>query len=407
MWIYDKDTKKSNFAIVPLAIKAWNEPLPERDDDDDENRPKPKATPQYYVGFRSEGLDAALRPTFDTAREALAIRHGGLPMRGRGLLSVPGGGNYTWKADRDSAGAAIALLIDATLAGNAPGADVIVLGSINPDGTLKASWRLWDRLRWLAKDDSLRGGRLILPRETAPILKALLVLDKPDFFLRYEVLLAGSLTELAERAVATPAGDHAMAAEEYAQVRTAQKDELIGPYLANRFVRERLGNILKAFPDHASARMALLQGGGERPSTFTTPILAAELRNALQPMDWIPRNHSYADYDNFDKDFSTEHLSNTWKSCRERLDPLEDLTARNDQQLWEATFELTQAIRTLSNTLRRLRQQADEYYDLRMARRKAGAGLAKQYAELYQQLLKLSGETVDPPKDGKLMNKDS
>jgi len=404
MWVYDKDSRTSGFKIEPLAIKAWNEPMPQRGEedrkDDGEERPQPQAMPEYYVGFRSEKLDAALRPTFDSAREAVTIRQGGLPMRGRGHLSVPGGGSYHWGLNRDSAGAAIALLMDATITGSAPGGAVIVLGSIGPGGTFEPSWRLWDRLRRMAEDDSLPGGRLILPRQAAPLLKALLVLNKPDFFLRYEVLLAGSLTELAGRAVAEPVGKQQTAAEEFAQVRTASKDQLIGPYLANRFVRERFNNILKSFPDHASARTALLQGSGERPTTYTTPILAAELRHAISPMDWLPRTLNNEDYHNFDKDFSLERLARMWKSCRERLDQIENLTARSDQELWEDGFELVQSIRTLSNTLRRISNGGGEYKYKQSARKKAGAELAKQYAAFHQQLLKLSGEIKIPPDKG-------
>ncbi len=50
MWVYDTESRTSGFKIEPLAIKAWNEPMPERDEqvegnegDEENERPEPQA----------------------------------------------------------------------------------------------------------------------------------------------------------------------------------------------------------------------------------------------------------------------------------------------------------------------------------------------------------------------------
>lgn len=390
---YDKETKKNSFGIFSLQLDAGSGQSKESSNGNREKKPAAPLLPEYYIDFQSDSENTSLRGTFDAIRQNLIERHGGLPLRGRGKLSLADGGSYRWQANRDAAIAAVALMMDASLSGEAIANDVIVLGTIDSGGAMRPSWRTWERLRKMADDPELPGGRLILPRDAAPMLEALLVHGKPGFFIRYEVLLAGSLSELAERAAAEPAGGQATAAAEFAKLRKASKNEVIGPFLSNRFVRERLTATLSAFPDHASARLALLQGSGERPTRYATPILAAELRACIEPMSWIPRSRAYSAY-------SVDNITKTRKQCRELLDPIEDLVARKDQELWDSTYDLIQALRTFSNTVKRAHQDISQKSSQKSSQNNtaqaAAAKLSKRYSSLIERLNRLSGEDEEP-----------
>ena len=45
--------------------------------------------------------------------------------------------------------------------------------------------------------------------------------------------------------------------------------------------------VMQDFPFHVSAKMLLIQASGNRPLLVARPVLAAEIRRALEPMAWL------------------------------------------------------------------------------------------------------------------------
>jgi hypothetical protein len=108
-------------------------------------------------------------------------------------------------------------------------------------------------------------------------------------------------------------------------------------------------------------------------------------------MDWLTR------IDGDSSSYTPSRLTNTHKACRDRIDPLENRVARNDQDLWNQSFDLVESLRTVARTVRRLR--ADELYNDH-AERKAIGGVVQSHARLLQQLGGLTGEPP-PPSPGR------
>ena len=379
---YDPKLQKSIFGAFPLALKASSAAAGESKEDG----ASAAASGYTLVTDDSDGEGPA-RDAMKIIRQQLTRRHGGLPPGGRARLTVGSLGGYDWTRNRDAGVAAIGLLLDASLSGQAPADRLLVLATLAPDGTLELPWRAWEALRALAEDPDIPNGRFILPRQALPLLDGLLVMERPDFFLRFEVVLAGDFGELVERAAAAPEGGQAAAAAAFAEVREASGNQQLGPYLANRFVRERLGELVKGFPDHGSARLLLKQGAGERPVTYETTILARELRHALKPMAWVARAQG--------EDLTGEALGEAFSATRALVDVLERRVARNDQELFAAGFEVAQRVRTLSNALARARKGRTSSSGDAVAERafqKEHQRLAKDHAALMERIDLLTGE---------------
>ncbi|MFZ9938632.1 MAG: hypothetical protein ACO3JG_16470, partial [Luteolibacter sp.] len=175
--------------------------------------------------------------------------------------------------------AAAALLASAAVTGNEP--DALVLGEVDANGRLSLLPGFWKSLVSLLPD---AGRKLILPAEAATWLPSLLALEKPQFFLDHEVLLARDFDHLLTLAAKRPPAEIATATTSFADLRQRASGPDLRDYLANRFVRQRLEELASQASWHASASMLALQSAGLRPFVIHRAVLAAELRMAIAPM---------------------------------------------------------------------------------------------------------------------------
>ncbi|MFD0893030.1 hypothetical protein KBB96_16545 [Luteolibacter ambystomatis] len=280
----------------------------------------------------------SLDGTSDTLTRALRTLGDKFPGSGRVYLDCSG--DYLVDANHKSISAAAALLMDSSVSAREPQATV--MGIIREDGSFKLPSRAWDRLRSLSDGP---GGRLILPREAEPLLASVLVMEDPAFYLKYEVLLAGSLKELVERADKGAQGTVAEVGAKFAEIQVKQGTMSVGQYAANRFVRQRLVDIAQAFPDHASARMLELQGSGKRPTWLPRPVLAAEVRRALEPVGPLAKNS-----DTYNLEVDT--IEKVIEACRPKVEALERYTDMRDRDLTTRGKDLITALRNLAKARR-------------------------------------------------------
>jgi hypothetical protein len=248
-----------------------------------------------------------------------------------------------------SISAASAVLASAALTGREP--DAIILGLVDGDGNYKMPTGLWDQLQSLGKGS---GRRLILPAEAATILPSILALEKPGFFMEYEVMLASDFTQLLDLAAKTPEGPLASATAKFREIRERAGTQDMRLYIANTFVKQRLMAVLQEAPAHISSKMLLTQAAGSRPTLVARTVLASELRRALEPMKWLVRNND--ENGDFENDWldSAEiaKLGQTYETCRSQVDALERYADKADRQLIERAEELTNAIRNLDRATR-------------------------------------------------------
>ena len=302
---------------------------------------------------------------------------------------------------RQSLSAAAAVLASSALTGHEP--EAIIIGQIDETGAFKLPTAFWDQLLALGKGS---GQRLVLPADAAATLPSFLALEKPGFFLSYEVLLAANFQQLLDLSAKAPQGALATATAKFHAIQDKVGSQDVRQYIGNRFVRQRLGEILQDAPYHYSAKMLLIQASGNRPTLVTRPVLAAELRRALEPMDWIvkkaglisapwtarpengiPSNNSGT------FEFSAAEITQfvpTLDLCRTRIDSLERYAEKNDRELVDRAHKAATAIRNLDKASR----TRGYSYVVSDAIRSASSDLRSLHKDLSETLAREAG---DPP----------
>lgn len=237
-----------------------------------------------------------------------------------------------------------ALLLHSALAGKPLRDDLLLLAEVEADASLKRPGASWDYIAALRKGP---GGRLLVSPDLEEQFKALIVLEDPDFFLKYEVLVVSSLETALN--FGSPGSDPPgllSASTTFADLRAAANGRDVGQLAALDSVRSRLSSIRATAPYHLSAKMLLLQGAGaKRPTHLDRPLLALEIDRALAPTAWI---HA-ADIRSLDAD----RIFDSWETCRKRLDRVEKFTDPNDRVLFKQARNLADELRTLAREIKK------------------------------------------------------
>jgi hypothetical protein len=371
LWTYDKDSEKLILKPMVISMKAWIE------SEEKDQRP---------FGLRLENTEGGefLHQTGNGVIAALKTIDDDFSMGGVVSLTIGKGEDYLVSKNRQTLSAATAVLVDSAVSDREPKATV--MGIVQPDGSLKMPTRAWDKLRSLSSGP---GGRLVLPREAEALLPSVLAIEDPAFFMKYEVVLADNLKELVEYSAKDGSGELAEASVRFAEIRDKMGSNAVTQYVANRYVRQRLGEIAQACPDHLSARMLFIQGGGERPSRLPKQILASEIRRALEPMTELPSDWN----DNLDANL----IDATHEKCRALLDPLERYVDIRDRDFYSHAKDLLTTVRTLGRVKRTARDSFENGNTNRKATEEAFGIVKASYAKLRAELAEATND--DEPKE--------
>lgn len=284
---------------------------------------------------------------------------------------------------RQSVSAAAGVLAGAAVSGIEPAA--IILGQIDESGAYKLSSGFWSQVEALEKG---KGGRLILPAEAASLMPSLLAMENPNFFMKYEVLLASDFKQLLAMAAKNPDNSLAPAIQKFGEIRDKSANQEIRQYIGNPFVRQRLGEVSQEAPGHLSAKLLLLQALGKRPTLIARKVLANKLRQAVDPMAWISVNP----YDEL-SDSALSKLGATYDSCRAAIDGIERYVDKNDRSLIDQTRDVIATVRALE---RAARSRAESWI-VREAIRVAREEVVHQAKKLNETLSREAGDAPNAP----------
>ncbi|NNM30806.1 MAG: hypothetical protein HKO57_14905, partial [Akkermansiaceae bacterium] len=236
----------------------------------------------------------------------------------------------------------MALLLHSAMTGKKLRPDLHFLGEVDVQGALVAPKRGWDLLRGLRRGP---GGTLLVPAAFQPELEALLVLEEPEFFVKYEVLVVSSLAAALTLGSVddSPAGQ-AEASALFETVRTAASKTPVGQLAVNKIFRARLDAIRTKAPHHLSANMLLLQGSSSRPTKLKSGILARDIRNTLDSIAWIERAEI--------RSLDPGKLEASWTTARRQLDTLRKFTERADAPLLDQAEAVVNTLRNMARSKR-------------------------------------------------------
>lgn len=369
------DEDKWVLAQAPLEMMATNV----SPGGEGENRPGPRPF-SIVIGSNHEG--GSLGQMGMLIRSLLVKQRPSLPAGVQITITSKELESALGSKKRQSISAAAAVLASSALSGREP--DAVILGQVDESGAFKLPSGFWDQLQALGKGT---GQRLVLPAEAAAILPSMLALEKPGFFMEYEVLLAADFKQLVELAAKTPEGPLANATKEFRLIRERAGNQDVRQYIANSFVKQRLTSIYQESPGHFSAKLLLIQAAGNRPTLVVRSVLASEIRRALEPMVWLVKPQ-----DNGGDTPETAKIGQTYEICRTRVDGLERYADKGDKGLIDHARELVIAIRNLDRATR----TRGENYVVQQAVRNAHTELTRQTKEFNEELAGAVGDAPSP-----------
>ena len=329
----------------------------------------------YLFDKMSRSIQALLETTYPDVPAGLEISIGGAALS-QSIRSKK----------RVSISAPAAVLASAAITGREP--DAVVLGQIDGNGDYKMPTRFWDQLLSLGEGG---GRRLVVPADAASDLSSMLALEKPGFFMGYEVVLATNFKEVIELSAATSEGPVAVARADFKAIRERCGDQDVRQYIGNSFVRGRLAELLQKAPYHYSARMLMTQALGNRPTSVTRQILAAELRRALEPMTWIATDESGVVGFSALNSEKLARIDQSYDSCKALVDGLERYAEKKDLDLVERANAAVLTLRSIKKAARGRGEYYDAIYETGKAQR--------EVASIYQEVVRLlAAEAGDLPR---------
>lgn len=238
--------------------------------------------------------------------------------------------------------AALAVLTASALKGSKTRATV--LGRFDERGSFRQTPLMWDQVRALGKANHQR---LILPAESEALALSWLALEKPEFFVHYEVMLAADLAEACRFAAEEePEPTTADALQRFKNFCTASIGKNLRNFIVNPNVKRSLNDIARQLPQHLSAKALLLQADSNRPTSLHRLVLASELRRIAEPIEWIVKLE-----DPLKIPLDRPKISDVHDECRRDLDALEKYVSKNDRPLLLSATKTMDAVRGLDRAI--------------------------------------------------------
>jgi hypothetical protein len=334
-----------------------------------------------------EGVSQRLAKPFRALEAAMEARHGSFP---EGLKITLGfGGKVPYSLSRNGAAltGTTALLLEGALTGKVPAA--YTLAQVGEGGKLELPPKFWHSLRALSAMPG--GGRLILPEQAADFLPALLTMDDAAFFMKREVLLASTVDELCDLAAAVQEGPAGEAMKRFSEIRKVGEGKALGTFVSHPATQQRLKEITDAFPQHMSARMLALQGSGNRARFLPRPVLAREIRTALEPTAVLATLEVKYSDDNVDHGLDKAH-----EASRTVLDSLSaaGYVDIRDRDLLKSAMEVTDTLRSLA---RLLSKEEDDNGTITPKKVQAAKAARDAYHKAIRELTTAAGDEADYP----------
>lgn len=258
----------------------------------------------------------------------------------------------------------MALLMEGFLSERQPVNNLIVLGTLAPDGAIKAPKASWQFLETLLNNKSSTTQRLLISHELTPLLEAFLTQQKESFFFQYDIFEVRTLEEAYELAFEGAAPDTtATALTKFQEIRKVGTGKTTSVFVANPHVLSRLEEVIPIDPRFLSPTFLQMRGKSQYPAQHSTPVLASLIQSAIIPMAEIS---SKVGSNPYYSGLSTEALEAMHNQCRAKLDPLGRQVARADNEIYDSAMSIANRLRTLAR-LRERQEEASSYSESKVS----------------------------------------
>jgi hypothetical protein len=289
--------------------------------------------------------------------------------------------SYSHRRNGSQITAAGFVLAHAALSGNQP--DGTFIGEINREGKLGVPKFFWRSLYTLTDGP---GGRLIVPAAAEPYFVNILALEKPEFFFKYEVLVASSVEEYLMLSSRNTSGTHEETYNKFKIIKDKLAGNDIGPYLTNRFVRERLQEIASQAPYHLSAKILNTYGTTARPRYLTKEVLAAEIWRRIDVINDITKIEDLYGISSS----QLSKLNDHYERMRADLAALDRYTDSRTIELLREAKDLVSSLRAFGKAFEAKGEMWDKIGKIHQERSK----MRKKNEELLKKLTELTGDPM-------------
>ena len=371
--MYDKDKAMWLPKVVSVSMKATGTPKDDLGED------------QY--GFHleifgdSEDFWQIQKEVSSPLKDRLFDYLGQLPERAEIKIRLDGEPAYPFSKNRGAISGPAFVLANAALTGAT--LDGTVIGEIDKSGKLILPNYFWRALMELADGT---GGRLIIPASAEPMFVNLLALEKPEFFFKYEVLVASSLEEYVTLASKDASDKHEEISNKFKIIKEKATGKMMSNYLSNKFVRERLQEIIDQAPYHLSAKVLNIYGSASRPRYLTREALGAEI---WRKVDVISEIVKIKDFDEINSN-QLAKLDELYRKMRDDLRELDRYTDSRDADLLKEGKDLVAAVRGFGREFEGEEEMRQKYEKIQVEM----DTMIRLNSELLEKLTKLTGDPL-------------
>ena len=371
--MYDKSKAMWLPKVVSVSMKATGTPKDDLGED------------QY--GFHleifgdSEDFWQIQKEVSSPLKDRLFDYLGQLPERAEIKIRLDGEPAYPFSKNRGAISGPAFVLANAALTGAT--LDGTVIGEIDKSGKLILPNYFWRALMELADG---AGGRLIIPASAEPMFVNLLALEKPEFFFKYEVLVASSLEEYVTLASKDASDQHEEISNKFKIIKEKATGKMMSNYLSNKFVRERLQEIIDQAPYHLSAKVLNIYGSASRPRYLTREALGAEI---WRKVDVISEIVKIKDFDEINSN-QLAKLDELYRKMRDDLRELDRYTDSRDADLLKEGKDLVAAVRGFGREFEGEEEMRQKYEKIQVEM----DTMIRLNSELLEKLTKLTGDPL-------------
>jgi hypothetical protein len=369
--LYDREKGLWLPKVVPVSMQATSKPKNDDGEDQYGFRLEISGDPDDFWQIQEE--------VSNPLRDRLSDFLGQAPERAEIKVQLDGEASYTLQKNRGAISGPAFVLAHAALMGSA--VDGTVIGEIDKSGKLKLPDYFWRSLMELTEG---AGGRLIIPASAEPMFINLLALEKSDFFLKYEVLMATSLSEYVMLSRKEVSGQQDEIRQKFQIIQEKATDNALGAYLTNKFVRERLQEIVDQAPYHLSAKVLNIYGSVSRPRYLTREALAAEIWRKVDAITEIGKIENIHEINSN----QLERLDELYKKMRNDLKDLERYTDSRNTDLLREAKDLVASVRGLGREFEGKDERWEKYDEIESARGK----MMRANRELLEKFVELTGD---------------
>lgn len=289
--------------------------------------------PNDKVGFRKALL-------------ALQTRLGTSAANAKVNVTIGNRSSSQYSASNDSAAAAaVELMLAASKAGINLRPDLHLCAAIDSQGKLHLPKNFWSVMKALRAKNGTTG-RLIIPKASMGILTQILVFGEPEFFTRWEVIGVDTIEQALTYAAVDTDPKVAEAEQLFLSIRNLSNKEPVTKITVNKAVRTRLSEISSLTPDHLSAQLLLLQGGGKRPIRLNSLGIAHEIYPSIKKMT---SSLAQVNKDNP----KPSDIIKIHEAARADLDPLQRLISSSDNAFYKQALDIANDLRSLHILIKR------------------------------------------------------